>query len=215
MGRREIIITGLFTILAVGGGAVVTGLSTTANTYTPYLLSVGWLALLTAAGGLVYMFRTAPKVALTAAQEALAGPASREFVADEITSGVLRKKVEGRTSLQVDAISKTYQGQWKKMEGRVKDVSALLNSRTLVLLTPDDDDEMWGRASIQFDKEWREQVSALNVGDWISAVGKIEKIRGWLDLVDGEIVHMGEPPKKPAPAPRPSRKKPAAKPSAQ
>lgn len=214
MGRRDIIISGLYAVLALGGGAVVTGLSATANVYTPYLLSVGWLALLIASGGLVYMFRTAPKAALNAAHEAFAGPPPREFVGDEITTAVLRKKVEGRTSLQVEAVSKTYAGKWKRLEGRVRDVSAYSDGETSVLLTPSDDNDRYQIASIRLGKQWYDQAAALNIGDWLAVVGRIHALKSGLSLRDGEIVHMGEPPEpeaKSATKPRSPRKKAAPK----
>lgn len=192
----------------------MTGLSTATNAYTPYLLSVGWLALLIATAGLVYMFRTAPKVALNAAQEAISGPPPRDFVGDEITTEVLRKKVEGRTSLQVDAVSQTYAGKWKRLEGRVRDVSAYSDGETYVLLIPSDDSGPHEIASVRLGKQWYGQAAALNIGDWLSVVGQIHTLRAGLALRAGEIVHMGEPPQpeiKSAPKRATARRKAAPK----
>jgi len=212
MGKREIIIGALLAALGVGGSAVVSGMSMAANIYTPYLLSVGWLALVMAVLGLAVMFRTAPKAALVAAQVAMAGAPPREFVDEDITTEVLRKKVEGRTSLQVDAITKIYRGKWKRLQGRVKNVSAHLENRTFVQICPDDDSDNWASSAISFDKEWYDQVAALNIGDWISVIGKIDQLKSGVWLEGGEIVHMGEPPKiKTPPKPRVPRKKSAAK----
>ena len=212
MGKREIIITGLYGLLALAGTSVVTGYSMTVNAFTPQLLVFGWLGLAVGLSGLFYMFRTAPKAVLVAAQEVIVGPPPREFVGDDITTGVLRKKVEGRTSLQIDGVSKTYIGKWKNLQGRVLDVHGHADRETYVMLRPDDDDEDWRIASVTFGKEWYDQVAALNIDDWLAVVGKIHQRQRGLTLKEGEIIHMGEPPKpKPEPKPRAPRKKAAPK----
>lgn len=200
MGKREIIIGALLAALGVGGSAVVSGMSMTANIYTPYLISVGWLSIVMALIGLAVMFRTAPKAALVAAQGVMAGAAQREFVDEDITTEVLRKKVDGKTNIQIDAITKIYRGKWKRLQGRVKNVSAFSEEKTFVLLAPDDDSDKWVSASISFDKEWYDQVAALSIGDWVSVIGKIDQLKSGLWLEAGEIVHMGEPPKIRTPA---------------
>lgn len=211
MGKREIVIGALLAALGIGGGAVVTGLSAETNVYTQYLLSVGWLAVAISTIGLAVMFRTAPKAALVAAHGAIAGPPPREFVGDDITTEVLRKKVEGRTSLQTEAITKTYTGKWKRLQGRVRDVSALMDKATFLQIRPDDDSGECARASIRLGPEWYDQAAALNLDDWVAVIGKIDRLND-LRLTEGEIVHMGEPPNpKPEPKPRAPRKKAAPK----
>jgi hypothetical protein len=212
MGKREIIITGLYGLLALAGTSVVTGYSMTVNAFTPQLVMFGWLGLAAGLGGLFYMFRTTPKAVLVAAHEVIAGPPPREFVGDDITTEVLRKKIEGRTSLQVEGISKTYTGKWKRLQGRVIDVNSHADSETYVMLRPDDDSDKWQIASITFGKIWYDQVAVLNIDDWVAVIGKIHKLRNGLALKEGEIVHMGEPPKpKAEPKPRAPRKKAAPK----
>lgn len=209
MGRRDIIITGLFAVLAIGGGAVVTGLSSTVNTYTPYLLSVGWLALLAALAGLTYMFRTAPKAAFAAAQEALVGPPPREFLPPEITWEVLSKKIEGRTSLQIEALARTYAGKWMRVSGRITDVMPVYDGFG-VHLREDGGDR--GLVTGYFGPDEADRMAALNKGDWIRFVGKVERLMHGGSMADCEIEHIGEPPK-PAAKPRAPRKPAPPKPS--
>ncbi|MDO1559843.1 hypothetical protein Q0812_10440 [Brevundimonas sp. 2R-24] len=196
MGRREIINSGLLAAITLGGGAVVTALSTTATAYTPYLLSVGWIALLGGAAGLMYMLRTAPRAAINA----MAPTPPREFLDPDITWDVLSKKVEGRTSLQVEALNKTYAGKWMRVSGTVYDVKRIygdlcgvdirLNSRS------------YGSVLACFGKQANQQLAALNKGDSITIVGKVERLKGGGTMGDCEIEHVGPPPEKPKPKPR-------------
>lgn len=213
MGRREIIISGLLAALTVGGGAVVTAYTTATNDYTPYLRSVGWLAFFGGAIGLAYMFRTAPKGVLNAAQEVVAGPPPREFLGSELTPSALYEKVRGKTSLQIEGLTKTYAGKWMRVEGPVLDASKLMSGTYFLQIR--EVDGHYAAVSVSFSDKWADQLRSVNVGDWIVVVGKLDAIRNRPHLIDGEIEHLGPPPKKPDPRPKaPPRAKRPAKPAA-
>ncbi|MDK2747062.1 MAG: hypothetical protein KYX67_07070 [Brevundimonas sp.] len=203
MGRREIIISGLLATLALGGGAAVTALSATANAFTPYLISVGWLAFFGSLFGLFYMFRTAPRAALSAAHLALSGPPPREFLPQEITWKVLSDKIEGRTSIQIDALTRTYAGKWMRVSGRIRDV---VNSHNWLSVSVKEEDSEWDTVLGRFGLDEADRMAALNKNDWITFIGKVERLAHGGTMSECEIEHIGEPPK-PAPKPRPARKK--------
>lgn len=210
MGRRDIIVSGLYAVLALSGAALVAGYSMTPNEATPVLVGVGWAAMFVAVGGLGYMFRTAPKAVLGAAQEMVTG---REFLPPDITPAVLRRKVENRTSVQIDALTKTYAGKWMAVEGRVREISNVSGSssdRWLLMISQGSG--TFDAVCVIFKKPWLEQLAALNKGDGVSVVGRISSLHHGPTLEDGEIVHIGEPPEKAKPAPkrRAPRKAPVA-----
>jgi hypothetical protein len=213
MGRRDIIITGLFSLLAIGGTSLVSGLTMAENIYTPYVLNAGWIAIGLGLSGLVYLFRTAPKVAFAAAQEAVSGPPPREFLPPEITWTVLGAKIEGRTSIQIEAITKTYVGKWMRVSGRVMDVVSI--SKGFCVHVREDGVGAPRSVSGYFDDTESDRMLSLNKGEWISFVGKVARLQYGGSMEGCEIEHVGEPPKpKVAPKPRTPRKRTTAKPSA-
>ncbi|MFN3536804.1 MAG: OB-fold protein [Brevundimonas sp.] len=181
-------------------------MSMTVNLYTPYLLSVGWLAIGVGLVGLIYMFRTAPKAALLAAQSVVTGPPPRDFVAPELTWTVLGKKVEGRTSVQVDGITKTYAGKWIRVCGRIYDVADRFDQ--IAVDMKEDGADGYSSVRAKFSQSWKDQLSVLNKNEWICVVGKIEHISYGGTMTDCEIEHVGEPaPNKDVPKPRAPRKR--------
>ena len=180
----------------------MTGMTSDETIYTPYLLSAGWLALFTSLVGLVVMFRTAPKVAFVAAQQAIAGPPPRDFLAPEITWSVLTQKIDGRTSLQIEAITRTYAGKWMRVSGRISDVLSMHKGYAVHVR---EDGTERGLVSGYFGPEEADRMAALSKGDWISFVGKIEQLMYGGSMSDCEIEHIGEPPRA-SPKPRASRK---------
>lgn len=212
MGRRDIIITGLFSLLALGGTALVSGVAMTENIYAPYVLNFGWIAIAVAVFGLGYMFRTAPKAALNAAKDMVA---EREFLPPEITPAVLRKKMKNRTSVQIDSLNKTYAGKWMRISGRVNDVSdvSAMKRKFMLHMIPDGE-ESERSVSITFVEPWLDQLSALNMKDWISVVARVKGLNSGAMLEDGEIINIGEPPEAEKPKPPAPRKRSPRKPSA-
>ncbi|MFC0633568.1 hypothetical protein [Brevundimonas balnearis] len=204
MGRREIIISALLAGLGLGGTSAVAGMTSTASIYTPYLLGLGWAAVLGSFVGLAVMFRNAPKAMIATTQALIEQAPERQFLDPDITPEVLRKKTENRTSVQIDALTKTYAGKWLRVSGRVFDVTSInFHKRdSFALHVEEETRPHLPSVMVVFGEPWLDQLSAMNKGDWITCVGMIDRLQGGVTLVSGEIEHIGEPPPKKARTPR-------------
>lgn len=208
MERRQVLGAGAGASCTAGVALIIGGLNPALVAYHEPLLTVGPVLL---AGGLLtfmYLAKTAK------APMAPATVAVRDFLPPDITPRVLQKKTEGRTSIQIDAITKTYKGRWIAAEGLVSDVTRLGHNSYMLHMRGDDELGRYAY-SVHMDGKWAEQLSALNKGDWVSIVGVVGTLNLGALIDRGEIVHVGpapEPPKVGEEQPRrPPRKRPAAK----
>ena len=191
MGRREIIVTGLFAWLAAAVAVLVAAYASDFGAAGPRVIRSGWLAVALGIGGLAYMFRSAAKLDV-------ANITSREFLEAAITPAVLRSKTENRTSVQIDALTKTYAGKWMRITGSVIQVSeiGIASSRRRIAMIDEANDKT-SFTTIIFGKRWFDQLGALNKGDQVEMVGRINRLEHGPTLVDGEIVHVGPPASSP------------------
>jgi hypothetical protein len=121
MGRREITAGLLIAVLGAGVVASVAGLTTPKTNFTQVLIWGGLAAFLFAIAGLYGLWKSDPVATLLPAS-------ARVFLDAELTPTVLRGKTEGRTSLQIDALTKTYAGKWMTVSGRIIDITSLAYS---------------------------------------------------------------------------------------
>nr|MEA2798016.1 hypothetical protein [Phenylobacterium sp.] len=200
MGRREITIYAAIAVFGLGGTALVSGLVATHTAATPFLVWGGTIAMALSGVLLLRMMLNAP--ALVVASGAPSAP-SREFLGPEVTPLILKEKVEGRTRVQIIAITAHYRGKWMTAEGVVGDVSRVDSNQWLTHVRHPDGS--YGFAAC-FGKKWHQQLLSLNKGDWISMVGRVDNLDTGALLEDCEIVDMGPPPKPKRPsAPRKPR----------
>ena len=104
------------------------------------------------------------------------------------TPDELVDEVKGKTKIAANSISKRHIGQWLIVSGTIFEIYKLNSSEyTTVHLrkTESQPDMMLGFVST----EWHEVLSAFNVGDTISAMGKIESISnlGYVSLEDCKL----------------------------
>ncbi len=103
-------------------------------------------------------------------------------------------EVKGLTNIVAEDVSKRHIGHWLRVEGCVKDVWKRGASVSL-LVGPLDTEVL---LHMEFDGSlWRERLVAFNVGDQVSAIGKIESIgfylRGSVRLEKCELVYNQTP----------------------
>lgn len=185
MGRRDILNGAFSAVLSLGGAAVLAGL--TGGPFAALLIWGGLGAVILGAFGLGRLFLTVPQAAVI--------PPPREYISPELTPDVLVAKVDGRTGVQIEAITHTYAGKWLRAEGRVRDIESAFGSTWLLSLRIEDAEHLvYG----SFGKKDHERLRALNKGDWITIEGPIQSIRHGVSLDPAELVHIGETPKPPA-----------------
>lgn len=196
MGRRDLSIYSLLALFALGGTAFVSGLVAQSSTATPFLVWGGLGTAILSTSLLGRMMINAPKPAVLTGVIVQPDAAGRDFLAPDITPKVLDEKVSGRTSLQIDGITKTYAGKWLRCSGVVSDVSKMGSSYFLQM------DCGGPIASVSFDLSMADQMTALNKGDWVEVEGRIRRLQYGVSLEDGVILHVGPPPVKKARASR-------------
>ena len=103
------------------------------------------------------------------------------------TPAELIDKVKGCTEIQAEYISKPYLGQWMGIEGNITDVSqrSYMNQITVYMFDNEPSFALYFDAST-----WGTQIGSFDVGDRISAIGKIESIQrgGIISLEECELV---------------------------
>lgn len=112
----------------------------------------------------------------------------REFLPPEVTPDVLRSKVKGRTSVQVRAIASTFSGKWMRVIGPVRDIAQATDEIWILFggAAPDYTNQF----SARFFKNDFEKLMALNVGDVVTIVGRIETLSSDVGLSDCEIENI-------------------------
>lgn len=149
------------------------------------LLILGSVGILGGALGFLRLFTTVPS---PTAKGSLIP--QREFLEPEITPTVLMQKIAGRTKVQTNAISETYRGKWMRLDGVVRDVHGDDYNRWILFLESDSPLESIG---ISFDRKWNKQLSAINKGDTVTLIGRINYLNHGALLEDAEIIHIGGP----------------------
>ncbi len=218
MERRNVIGVCGGAACTAGTAALLAGLNPALAEYHRLLTTLGGVSLLGGAAALASLLFTAKKPAVGTALSIPEPPPqipaepAREFLSEEITPKVLAEKVDGRTSMQVDAVLETYKGKWMRLSGRVTDVSKHSGDYYYVQFDSGEDEwtlREWS-VGISFRGAWHDRMMTLNKGDWIEVEGRIDGISMSLALEDGRLLHVGRPPKpKALPAPRKPRAKKA------
>ena len=176
------------------------GLLAAHSVITPLLVWGGLAAMALSGFGLGRLFFTAPTVVLPPALQAIvqaAGPPPRVFLEEATTPKVLREKIEGRTTLQITAITKTYAGKWIRVSGTLSDVAEVGSGRLMMHLR---DRDGVGTAFV-FPEGETQRLLALNKGDRVTAIGKITGLLYGPTTEDAEIEQIDGP----APPPKPKR----------
>ena len=227
MGRREIIASLLICGIGAGLAAVSTALLAPSTPFTTSVIFAGAIICVLCFVGVYILFRFAPKPSLPlsaidigfAVASAIKGEVieveHREFIPTEITPCVLRRKVSGRTSVQIDALNVTYAGKHMRIKGLIRDVSNIGTSSFLIILDTysGEGGDQATLVSLIFDEPWKDRMMALNLGDEVTVVGKLTTLRQ-LSFQGIEVEHIGRPeakilppltielPDKPKPKPR-------------
>ena len=95
-------------------------------------------------------------------------------------------EVQGKTELAAKDTSKRHIGQWLRISGSIRDISSRSNS--IEVMARDRDQTT---VFFEFNSSiWRDRLAPLNIGDGITAIGKIDSISsvGYVRLEECELV---------------------------
>lgn len=135
--------------------------------------------------------------------------ADRTYIGEGVSFADLLDRLDGKTDLQKDALSTPYLGKWMRSVGIFNDVSVQMNGRLLVFLRMD----RAGLVACSFSAEWREQISAIHVGEIVTMDGKLDSLTRGAKFTDCELVEVRPATSKTSNSkPRASRKKAVPKP---
>jgi hypothetical protein len=184
MGRRELASGFLTALLGAGGAAVVGGLLAPHSPVTSLLVSAGVAAVTFSIIGFAGLYVTAPE-----------GPARstsrRKYI--PITAGDFKDMVAGRTSIQISAITKSYKNKLMLVEGKVRNVSALILGYYMLHM----DDQNGDSVSCMFSFLWKERLSAIIIGDHLIIEGKVGALEYGVMLESCKILPLGRRDAKP------------------
>ena len=184
---------------AIGGGLTALILMAIKTPYFPsavveYIMTGGaprWIPLGIVIGvGLTALILMATNTSDSPSKEGpLPGPSSEEEqrIFSPRTPAELVDKLEGLTEVQAERLTETYLGQWMEVEGNVTDISRNLFEDQIKVHIFNDRLSLF----LHFDAStWGVQVGSLDVGDQISAIGKIRSIlrQGIISLDECELV---------------------------
>ncbi|MBS0361166.1 MAG: hypothetical protein JSR98_07285 [Proteobacteria bacterium] len=109
----------------------------------------------------------------------------------EMTPEVLAEKLVGKTSVQIDAITRTYTGKWIRAEGTVNDVATAGGDRWMLFVDMPNSRVM---ISGVFQKEDHDRLMALTIGEWVTIEGQITRLKNGASLEPCHILHVGPSP---------------------
>ncbi len=114
---------------------------------------------------------------------------SRVFLRPEVTPSLLLSFYEGRPAHQGNKMGEPYLGKWMRVSGRVKNVHSRGKRGWSVVMEREDLGLSHGNLAIQFERDEAPVVETLNLGDRISAEGRLEKLEPfWIWLDGGRLV---------------------------
>ena len=95
--------------------------------------------------------------------------------------------VDGLTEIAAAEVSNRHIGHWLRVDGTISDISEIFGSITVRLARGDDKVSV----SLWFNEDdWRDSLVTLNIGDYVSAEGKIKRVAtfGFVTLEDCELL---------------------------
>ena len=105
-------------------------------------------------------------------------PPTEERFFSPRTPAELVASIYGLTDVKAEAMAKFHIGHWLKVEGKIINVSLIQSfshKTTMVFIGTSNEEELF--LSLEFDSRiWNNRVSSLDIGEPISAIGKIKQI---------------------------------------